>query len=142
MLPQPEPLSADLAEALARVNLRRLGSTVLFFSTIGSTNDLAASLAASGDYEGAVVIADAQTAGRGRRGRIWFSPPGAGLYVSVLLSPARAVRAPERAAALLTLTAGLALAEAVECATGLGPAIKWPNDLLVGRRKLAGILAE
>ena len=64
------------------------------------------------------------------------------MYVSVLLAPGRAVRAADRAVALLTLTAGVALAEAVERATGLAPAIKWPNDLLVGRRKLAGILAE
>jgi BirA family transcriptional regulator, biotin operon repressor / biotin---[acetyl-CoA-carboxylase] ligase len=142
MANQPEPLPPEFSEALSRVNLRRLGHPTLFFPTIGSTNDIASTLANNGDHEGAVVIAEMQTAGRGRRGRVWFSPPGAGLYVSVVLAPARAVRAPERAAALLTLTAGVALAEAVECATGLGPAIKWPNDLLVGRRKLAGILAE
>jgi BirA family transcriptional regulator, biotin operon repressor / biotin---[acetyl-CoA-carboxylase] ligase len=141
MPPQPQPLPPDLADAFSRVNLRRLGATTLFFSTIGSTNDVAATLASNGDFEGAVVIAETQTAGRGRRGRVWFSPPGAGLYVSVLLAPARAVH-PDRATALLTLAAGVALAEAVERATGLAPAIKWPNDLLVGRRKLAGILAE
>jgi BirA family transcriptional regulator, biotin operon repressor / biotin---[acetyl-CoA-carboxylase] ligase len=141
MPPQPEPLPPELARALARVNRRRLGDPTLFFSTIGSTNDVATALANNGDHEGAVVIAEAQTAGRGRRGRVWFSPPGAGLYVSVLLVPARSVR-PDRATALLTLAAGVALAEAVERATGLSPAIKWPNDLLVGKRKLAGILAE
>jgi BirA family biotin operon repressor/biotin-[acetyl-CoA-carboxylase] ligase len=139
---QPDPLPSDLAEALSRVDLRRLGTPTLFFTTIGSTNEVATTLANSGDHEGGVVIAEAQTAGRGRRGRVWFSPPGAGLYVSVLLAPARAVRTPERATALLTLAAGVALAEAVERVTGLAPAIKWPNDLLVGKRKLAGILAE
>jgi BirA family biotin operon repressor/biotin-[acetyl-CoA-carboxylase] ligase len=138
----PEPLPTDLAEALARVNLRRLGTATLFFSSIGSTNDVASTLANSGDHEGAIVIAETQTAGRGRRGRVWFSPPGAGLYVSVLLAPAKARRTPDRATALLTLAAGVALAEAVEHGTGLAPAIKWPNDLVVGRRKLAGILAE
>ena len=92
--------------------------------------------------DGTVVIADAQTAGRGRRGRTWFSPPGSGLYVSVVLAPARAASEPDRATMLLTLAAGVALAEGVERATGLSPDIKWPNDLLVGGRKLAGILAE
>jgi BirA family biotin operon repressor/biotin-[acetyl-CoA-carboxylase] ligase len=115
---------------------------VLFYSTIGSTNDVAMALAERGAAEGTVVIADAQTAGRGRRGRSWFSPPGSGLYVSIVLTPGRASVAPRRATALLTLTAGLALAEAVAAATGLPPDIKWPNDLLVGHRKLAGILAE
>src|SRR5436190_6744911 len=120
----PEPLSPEFAEALARVNLRRLGVPTLFFSTVGSTNDVASVLADSGDHEGAVVIAETQTAGRGRRGRVWFSPPGAGLYVSVLLAPAKAKRSADRATALLTLAAGVALAEAVERVTGLGPAIK------------------
>ena len=103
---------------------------------------MAAALAEHDAAEGTVVIADAQTAGRGRRGRTWFSPPGSGLYVSIVLMPGRAKVAPQRATALLTLTAGVALAEAVAAATGLPPDIKWPNDLLVGRRKLAGILAE
>ncbi len=89
-----------------------------------------------------MVIAETQTAGRGRRGRRWFSPPGSGLYVSLVLAPARARLAPERATALVTLAAGVALAEAIETATGLRPDIKWPNDLLVGPRKVAGILAE
>ena len=139
-----QPLPRDLAEALAirRPALDPLAREVLYFETIGSTNDVAATLAATGAHEGTVVIAEAQTSGRGRRGRSWFSPPGAGLYVSPLLSPARAGAGAERATALLTLAAGVALAEAVERATGLSPAIKWPNDLLVERRKLAGILAE
>jgi BirA family transcriptional regulator, biotin operon repressor / biotin---[acetyl-CoA-carboxylase] ligase len=141
--PQPQPLPADLADALSSRHdrLSPLGGQVLYFDSIGSTNDVAATLAVDDSREGAVVIADAQTAGRGRRGRAWFSPPASGLYVSVVLRPGRS-RAPERATALLTLSAGVALSEAVERVTGLTPAIKWPNDLLVGRRKLAGILAE
>ena len=140
----PAPLPSVLAEALdaRRERLGLLARELVYFETIGSTNDVAASLVGTGDREGAVVVADAQTAGRGRRGRTWFSPPSAGLYVSVVLRPSRAAVAPERAIALLTLSAGVALAEAVERVTGLGPSIKWPNDLLVGRRKLAGILAE
>jgi len=144
MLSTPDPLPPEFAAAFAAAQgrLGRFGSPMLFFATIGSTNDVASALAEHGAAEGTVVIADAQTAGRGRRGRTWFSPPGSGLYVSIVLTPGRAVVAPLRATALLTLTAGVALAEAVTAATGLPPVIKWPNDLLVGRRKLAGILAE
>lgn len=137
-------LPPDFAAAVerSRHRLNRLGSTILFVPTIGSTNDLALTLAARGGYEGAVVTADEQTSGRGRRGSVWFSPPGSGLYVSVVLAPGRARVDPARALALLTLAAGVALAEAVEAATGLRTDIKWPNDLVVSRRKLAGILAE
>jgi BirA family biotin operon repressor/biotin-[acetyl-CoA-carboxylase] ligase len=140
----PDALPADLAAAIdaVRPRLAPLTLTPIFFTTIGSTNDVAAALAAAPSGEGAVVIAETQTAGRGRRGHSWFSPPGAGLYVSVVLAPGRAGSAPDRATSLLTLSAGVALAEAIERITGLAPAIKWPNDLLVGRRKLAGILAE
>jgi len=140
----PDALPADLAAAIDAVTARLppLTSTPIFFTTIGSTNDVAAILAAAPSGEGTVVIADAQTAGRGRRGHSWFSPPGAGLYVSVVLAPGRAGRAPDRATSLLTLSAGVALTEAIERISGLAPAIKWPNDLLIGRRKLAGILAE
>ena len=137
-------LPLEFAEALdrARPRLGRLASDVRFFQSTGSTNDVASTLAASGGGEGIVIVADAQTAGRGRRGRTWFSPPASGLYVSVVLVPGRAETTPDRAIALLTLTAGVALAEAIELATGLKADIKWPNDLFVGRRKLAGILAE
>lgn len=142
---RPEPLPADFREAFARTRstgrLSRLGSPILYFPVTGSTNDVVSRLAAHGQAEGVVAMADAQTAGRGRRGRQWFSPPGSGLYMSVLLAPGRAT-VPDRATALVTLAAGVALAEAVETATGLGPGIKWPNDLLIGRRKLAGILAD
>ena len=120
----------------------------MFFETIGSTNDEAAkpsltpTLQAWRGREGLVVIADAQTSGRGRRGHTWFSPPGSGLYVSVVLAPAAATTDPARATTLLTLAAGVALAEGIADATGLRIDLKWPNDLLVSRRKLGGILAE
>src|SRR5690606_6342284 len=105
-----------------------------------STNDEAARLAAAGATQGTTVVAAAQTAGRGRLGRAWFSPPGAGLYASVV------IRDP-RAAPLLTLAAGVAIAEGIRAAAGLPVEIKWPNDLVVDaglgrRRKLAGILTE
>lgn len=128
---------ADVQSELSRVG-PRLGAfarRIHWLDTASSTNDVAARLADLGAVEGTVVVADAQTAGRGRLGRVWFSPPGAGLYVSVIL---RGFAEP----ALLTLASGVALAEGVQASTGLPAAIKWPNDLLVGRRKLAGILAE
>jgi BirA family biotin operon repressor/biotin-[acetyl-CoA-carboxylase] ligase len=103
---------------------------------VSSTNDVAGALAEQGADEGAVVIADEQTAGRGRLGRSWVSPPGAGLYVSVVLRP------PPHAAMLITIAAGVAVAEGVASATGLEAQLKWPNDVHISGRKLAGILAE
>jgi BirA family biotin operon repressor/biotin-[acetyl-CoA-carboxylase] ligase len=112
-------------------------SPARFYPSVGSTNDVAAALP-----PGSVVVAGHQTAGRGRRGHGWFSPPGSGLYVSVVLAPATARVDPPRATMLLTLAAGVAIAEGIEAATGLAVDLKWPNDLFVSGRKLAGILAE
>lgn len=142
---QAADLPGDFATALerARGRLGTLGSTVVYFPTVGSTNDVAATLAARADAEGTVVVADSQTAGRGRRGHEWFSPSGSGLYVSVVLVPGRAPHGRgARAARLVTLAAGTAVAEAIETAAGLRVDVKWPNDLYVCGRKLAGILAE
>lgn len=140
---------ADVAEALAATGAARggFGSPLYYFRTIGSTNDLAARLADAGAPEGTVVASDAQTSGRGRLGRTWHSPEGAGLYVSVVIRPdgGREAEPGSPGAALpsaLTLAAGVALCQAVRDATGLRADIKWPNDLVVRRRKLAGILAE
>jgi BirA family biotin operon repressor/biotin-[acetyl-CoA-carboxylase] ligase len=142
-LVRPEDLPAEFAEALHRAGGRfgRLGSPLVYFASIGSTNDVAASLAMHPGSEGTTVIADGQTSGRGRRGHPWYSPPGSGLYVSVVLSPSSGHHAP-RATQLVTIAAGLALAEGIEQATGLGADIKWPNDLFIGSRKFGGILAE
>src|SRR5262249_56372150 len=76
------------------------------------------------------------------RGDAWFPPPGSGLYVSIVLVPGRARVDPRRATTLLTIAVGVALAEGIQQATGLATDLKWPNDVYVGRRKLAGILAE
>ncbi len=108
------------------------------YSSIPSTNTLLREKAAAGAPHGAVVAAAAQTAGRGRRGRSFFSPDGTGLYISVLLrpalSPARAIR--------ITTAAAVAAAAAVEEVTGRSPDIKWVNDLYLDGRKVAGILTE
>src|SRR5215207_7233173 len=111
-----DPLPPDFAEALAtaRDRVQPLGDRVIFYRTTGSTNDVALDLAARGGHDGAIVIADAQTAGRGRHGRNWYSPPGSGLYVSIVLRPGDARVDPQRATGLVTLAAGLALAEAIE----------------------------
>jgi BirA family biotin operon repressor/biotin-[acetyl-CoA-carboxylase] ligase len=138
-----EPLPPDLAAALLVSAARRghFGDPVYYFSETGSTNDVAAALADRGAPEGATVVAAAQTAGRGRFGRTWFSPPGAGLYASVVCRNATV-------APLLTLAGGVAVADAIRLATGLPVQIKWPNDVIVEsglpsrRRKLAGVLAE
>jgi len=101
----------------------------------GSTNADVAAAARSGAAEGLVVVAERQTAGRGRFDRRWESPPRAGLTLSVLLRPVRL-------SGWLPLLAGVALAETVQRLGELDAALKWPNDLLVGGRKCAGILAE
>lgn len=139
----PEPLPQELAAALAAARGRTgpFGEPIYFFPETGSTNDVAAVLAEGGAPEGTTVVAYAQTAGRGRFGRRWFSPPGAGVYVSVVCRN-------RLAAPLLTLAAGVATADGVRRATGLPVEIKWPNDVVVHsglpprRRKLAGVLAE
>ena len=119
-----------------------LGRRIRWLESTDSTNDVAARLAESGAEEGTMVVAEMQTAGRGRHGRAWFSPPGAGLYASMILRPASDAPAHASPAALLTLASGVAIAEAVRVATGLPARIKWPNDVLIGGRKVAGILAE
>jgi BirA family biotin operon repressor/biotin-[acetyl-CoA-carboxylase] ligase len=101
-----------------------------------STNTVALDKAAEGEPEGYVVVADHQTAGRGRLGRAWVAPPGTALLVSVLLRPAPA------AAHLAVSALSCAAAAACERAVGVTPTLKWPNDLLVGERKLGGVLAE
>jgi BirA family biotin operon repressor/biotin-[acetyl-CoA-carboxylase] ligase len=103
-----------------------------------STNTRAAEYAEQGAPDGTVVCADSQTAGRGRLGRKWDSPPGLNLYLTLLLRPPiDPWRAPQ-----LTLTTAVALAQGVEESTGLACSLKWPNDLYIGGRKAAGILAE
>lgn len=109
-----------------------------FFSVTDSTNSRAVELAGKGAPHGTVVCADAQTAGRGRLGRRWESPPGTNLYLSLLLRPSLDPMQGPR----LTLVTAIALAMAVDDVTSLRTTLKWPNDLYLGGRKTAGILAE
>jgi BirA family biotin operon repressor/biotin-[acetyl-CoA-carboxylase] ligase len=110
----------------------------LVFDQTGSTNDVVAQLARSGAREGLVVFAESQTRGRGRHGRTWASPRGKGLWFSVLLRP----RLQPPAAQKLTVAASVAVARAVRLAGSADARIKWPNDVAVGGRKVAGILTE
>ncbi|HXJ33736.1 MAG TPA: biotin--[acetyl-CoA-carboxylase] ligase [Candidatus Eisenbacteria bacterium] len=105
---------------------------------IDSTQRAARDLARAGAAEGTTVVAEAQTAGRGRLGRSWHSPPGVNVYCSLVLRPALAPGVVPQ----LGLVLGLAVAVAVREATGLAPMLKWPNDVLVGGRKIVGILTE
>ncbi len=105
---------------------------------IDSTQRLARELARSGAPEGTTVVAERQTAGRGRLGRTWHSPAGVNLYCTVILRPAVAPTAVPQ----LALVAGLAVADAVREVAALAPALKWPNDVVLGGRKVAGILTE
>ena len=105
---------------------------------VGSTNQLAAELARLGAPEGVVVVADHQTAGRGRRGRSWDTRPGSSLLVSVLTRPAPG----SGPTTLVTVACGMAAADACLAAAGFLPGLKWPNDLVVGGHKVGGILAE
>lgn len=147
----PEPLARALARVAEQAGV--FGRTAVFFPETGSTNDDAYRLATAGAPHGTLVVAGAQTAGRGRLGREWHSPPGAGLYFSLVLRPEGGATSNgrDRAIRLLTLAAGVAVAEGIERAEGLRPALKWPNDVVIetgdgrgGRRwcKLGGILAE
>jgi len=113
------------------------GRQIHYRRTIDSTNRLAKELAAAGATEGTVILAEEQLAGRGRLGRSWVSPAG-GIWLSLVMRP----QLPPHKAQLVTLLAAVAAVEATQKTTGLVPGIKWPNDLLLGGRKLAGILTE
>jgi len=111
--------------------------TIQRLETCGSTNEEAKSRARDGAPEGTVIVADEQTSGKGTKGRTWFSPARAGLYVSVILRPGMDV-----SLSLLPLAAGLAAREAVERSSGVPAKLRWPNDIVWEGKKLGGILCE
>jgi BirA family transcriptional regulator, biotin operon repressor / biotin---[acetyl-CoA-carboxylase] ligase len=116
----------------------QFGHPVYLYRSLGSTNDEAKLLAASGAPEGLLVIAEEQTAGRGRSGRSWMTPPGQALACSVVLRP----NLPLERATQLTMLAGVAVCRAIEQATPLHAMLKWPNDVLIAGKKVAGLLLE
>lgn len=130
------PFSA--LEVSTNIPTEFIGKTVLFFEELDSTNSKASELARDGAAEGTAVIAESQQKGRGRLGRTWHSPTGVNIYTSVILRP----KTPPQATQTITLAAAIALAEAIEGSSGIRPAVKWPNDLLINGKKVAGILTE
>jgi BirA family transcriptional regulator, biotin operon repressor / biotin---[acetyl-CoA-carboxylase] ligase len=126
------------AEVQQGLLTRTLGKHIHYFDSIPSTMNEAFRLGSEGAPDGTVIIAETQTKGRGRMGRGWASPKNKGIYFSVILRP----KCAPSQAARMTLVSAVAVSEAVERVTGIRPLIKWPNDLLLGGRKLCGILTE
>jgi BirA family biotin operon repressor/biotin-[acetyl-CoA-carboxylase] ligase len=131
-------VSVDAAEIRRHLHAQRLGRRIECVDDTDSTSTDVARAARAGEPEGLAVIADSQRHGRGRFGRHWASPASVNLYCSVLLRPALA----PAEVPLLTLAAGVAVAEAVDAFACTPSAIKWPNDVLLNHRKVAGILTE
>ena len=139
MQPSP-PLTRNTIHST--LSTRWLGRRIELFDSLPSTNREAIQLAQAEVEHGTVVIADCQTAGRGRLSRTWFSPPGANLHCSMIL---RTIRPPERLTEWLSwlpLISALAAAEAIEQVSSIRVSVKWPNDLLISERKIGGILCE
>ena len=137
-VPYPEQAPLDVARIKAMLKTAYIGRNLVYYAAIGSTNDVARDLAQAQAAEGTLVIADVQSAGRGRLGRQWLSPPNSDLLMSLLfrplLSPGQAQR--------LTMICSLAVVSAIREVAGLEAQIKWPNDLLLAGKKTGGILTE
>ena len=152
MIDSQDRLAAtDLRNALDR---HPFITAIVYRPSVGSTNDLAKERAGEGALDGLLVIADEQTAGRGRMGRRWWAPAGSALLTSLLFRPTTTLRQPNASSSVpatasglhivqqCTMLCALAAADAVTEITALHVDLKWPNDLIVGGRKLAGLLAE
>lgn len=126
------------SEIASRLHTKWAGKKLHFFESTGSTNPDAKRFAEEGEPHGTTVVADRQTAGRGRRGRSWESPAGRSIYFTIVVRPKFA---PDRAS-MVTLVMALSVAEAIQEITGLDPGIKWPNDIVVNGKKVVGILTE
>ena len=123
---------------LAGLETTWAGCEVIYLDETDSTNRQARLLAMDGARHGTLVIADTQSAGRGRRGRGWISPAGEGIFMSLIVRP----DAPPGEVAKMSLTLALAVGRAIERVTGLTAKIKWPNDIVIGGRKICGLLLE
>ena len=135
-----EEASSDLSVEDIQANLSTevWGQSLVLLARTESTNVEARNLAKSGAPEGTVVVADYQTAGRGRLGRRWEAPPGTSILASLVFCPDLEPHQAQR----LTMICGLAAVDAIERVTGLDAKLKWPNDLLLGRGKVGGILTD
>ncbi len=129
-------MSLNLERVEERLSTRAIARRIIYLASTTSTQDIARREAEGGAVHGTAVIAEEQTAGRGRLGRSWVSPAGKNIYVTLLLRPELA------RLRVLGMTAPLAVAHAVESVTGLAATLKWPNDVLLSGRKLAGVLID
>ena len=125
-------------EVLYRLGTKTLRGPIYHLEIAESTNDMAKVLGSQGAAEGTLIVAETQTAGRGRLGRSWLSPPGLGIYVSLLLRPPL----PPNELPQITLSTAVSVVRALTRAVGVTPGIKWPNDLILKGKKLGGILTE
>lgn len=136
LLSSPDRLFAS--EVSRGLNTKIMGKKIFYFDTVSSTMDIAVQLGMKGLPEGTVVLAETQTKGRGRLGRVWFSPKYKGIYLSLLLRP----RILPNEAPALTLLAAVSICESIKEVIDLETRIKWPNDIIIHNKKVAGILTE
>ncbi|MDO4941836.1 MAG: biotin--[acetyl-CoA-carboxylase] ligase [Lachnospiraceae bacterium] len=126
------------SEILSQNKASWIGKEIEYFESTDSTNNRIRSFAEEGRKQGLLAVAEEQTGGKGRRGRSWDSPPGTGIWMSLLLKPC----IEPHKASMITILAALAMARAIEKVTDLSPKIKWPNDIVINRKKTCGILTE
>lgn len=136
LLGSPDVISE--AEIGSLLKTQWAGNRIVYFDKADSTNNRAKDAGEKGGVHGTLFVADAQSAGKGRRGRAWSSPPGESVYMTLLLRPGIM---PDRAP-MLTLVMGLSVVEAIRTVTGIEAEIKWPNDVVVNKKKVCGILTE
>jgi BirA family biotin operon repressor/biotin-[acetyl-CoA-carboxylase] ligase len=133
---EPDLMNEDAVGSL--LHTKQLGRTMAYFDEIDSTNNYCKRMAEEGAPHGLLAVADRQVSGRGRRGRVWETPSGTSVAMSMLLRPQLQ---PDRAS-MLTIVAAMAVAEAVKSVSALPVKIKWPNDIVINGKKLCGILTE
>lgn len=134
----PTSDALNTASIQADLTTEALGHSIHILTETASTNSLGMTLAASGAPHGTIILAEHQTAGKGRLGRSWVSPPNKNIYCSIILRNPRL----QQYLTWIPLATGLALSEGIQKTLGIAPSLKWPNDLLIGNKKLAGILCE
>ncbi|MBU8907275.1 biotin--[acetyl-CoA-carboxylase] ligase [Desertibacillus haloalkaliphilus] len=133
---KPNAITAD--EISVHLNTETIGQEIQYYETVTSTQEIAHRLAQDGAREGTVVVADEQTGGKGRLGRVWHSPIGTSISMSLILRPS----IPPQQAPQLTLLAAVSVVRGIQAATGIECEIKWPNDILLDGKKVVGILTE
>lgn len=126
------------AELKSAIQTQKTGRNLVLLETVDSTNNKAKQLAEEGAADGTLVVADSQSGGKGRRGKLWSSPSGAGVWMSLILRP----QCPPASASMLTLVAALSVNRGIREVTSVSSQIKWPNDIVINGKKVCGILTE